>query len=330
VKILVVEYICGGGLCAEPLPSSLAKEGAVMLQTLLKELSRLPGLQISLTLDSRCTELCLPSGCDINIITPNNPLMQQLDDLICASDAVWPIAPESHGVLAEISARVEQAGKILLLSDQETVRLCSNKLATLIRLADSQIPVAATRMLHADNLFQPPCVIKPVDAEGCQDSFFLDNQDALNAILQNLPTDRDFIIQPYYAGKSLSLSALFRAGQAWLLSCNRQIIEIESGRFGLRGCQVNIGSERESCYKSLLQSIAIAMPGLWGYIGIDILESEHDGPLVLEINPRLTTSYAGIGAATGINVAKQIFALLDSEPDLRFSSNLVVDVIIHD
>ncbi|WP_256360467.1 hypothetical protein [Methylomonas koyamae] len=35
---------------------------------------------------------------------------------------------------------------------------------------------------------------------------------------------------------------------------------------------------------------------------------------MLEINPRLTSSYVGIGQATGINVAEQVLRLRQGEP----------------
>ena len=53
-----------------------------------------------------------------------------------------------------------------------------------------------------------------------------------------------------------------------------------------------------------------AIPGLWGYIGIDLVETAR-GPLVVDVNPRLTTSYAGLAAATGCNPARLVLDLLD-------------------
>jgi predicted ATP-grasp superfamily ATP-dependent carboligase len=41
---------------------------------------------------------------------------------------------------------------------------------------------------------------------------------------------------------------------------------------------------------------------LWGYVGVDLVLADA-GPIVLEINPRLTTSYCGLRDALGINPA---------------------------
>ena len=53
----------------------------------------------------------------------------------------------------------------------------------------------------------------------------------------------------------------------------------------------------------------MAIPGLWGYVGVDLMLAK-EGPVVLEINPRLTTSYCGLRRALGINTAAMVLDLL--------------------
>ena len=45
----------------------------------------------------------------------------------------------------------------------------------------------------------------------------------------------------------------------------------------------------------LLDNVLKSIPGLFGYLGIDLLipNSAPESPLIVEINPRLTTSYTG-------------------------------------
>ena len=51
------------------------------------------------------------------------------------------------------------------------------------------------------------------------------------------------------------------------------------------------------------------LPGLAGYVGMDVIVD--DGRVtVLEINPRLTTSYAGLHRAIGRNPAGLVLDLL--------------------
>jgi predicted ATP-grasp superfamily ATP-dependent carboligase len=121
---------------------------------------------------------------------------------------------------------------------------------------------------------------------------------------------------------------LFKQGKAWLICCNRQHIQLNNQQFKLSACQVNYASPYLEYYCELVPRIAESIPSLWGYIGIDLIETHEFGPLVLEINPRLTSSYIGIKAATGINVAAAVLALLDTEPVLAASKNSEVIVNI--
>ena len=48
------------------------------------------------------------------------------------------------------------------------------------------------------------------------------------------------------------------------------------------------------------------VPGLRGYIGVDMVLTENQG-YVIEINPRLTTSYVGLRQVININLAEAIW-----------------------
>jgi predicted ATP-grasp superfamily ATP-dependent carboligase len=124
-----------------------------------------------------------------------------------------------------------------------------------------------------------------------------------------------YVIQPHIQGKKTSLSCLFKQGSAWLLCVNLQQFNIVNQQYHLSKIIVNHPSDL-SVYQDLVDNIAHVLPELWGYVGIDLIETpEHR--LVLEINPRLTTSFAGINAALGINVAENILQLLKGKPTIK-------------
>ena len=58
------------------------------------------------------------------------------------------------------------------------------------------------------------------------------------------------------------------------------------------------------------QQVVQALPGLRGLVGVDYIQTK-DGPVVLEINPRATTSYAGLRAAMVQNTLR---CWLQNEP----------------
>ncbi len=48
-----------------------------------------------------------------------------------------------------------------------------------------------------------------------------------------------------------------------------------------------------------------SVPGLRGWVGVDLVLPDDGPPVVVEINPRLTTSYLGYRRLTGTNLAER-------------------------
>ena len=326
MKLLVFEYICGGGMADQVLPDSLAAEGRLMLQALIDQLKDLAAIQLLIPLDKRCNLVVLPANADIIWIDEQSP-KNYLSDLIAQADAVWPLAPESQGLLAEIAQQVLDQNKQLLLSSPTTVRLCSDKLATYQTLIAHKIACVETQLLEQNSLNQYPIsVLKPIDGLGCEGSIVVDNPQQFQQLKSKLT---HYIVQPYIAGQAVSLSCLFKQGQGWLLTCNQQQIQLKQQQFNLSACMVNVPNPYPEFYQNLIDKIAKALPELWGYIGIDLIETDEQGPLLLEINPRLTTSFVGIYPATGINVAEQVIQLLTNAPQIKPTQQHIVTVDIH-
>ncbi|WP_367154586.1 ATP-grasp domain-containing protein [Methylomonas sp. HYX-M1] len=329
MKILVFEYVCGGGLAGEPIPASMAKEGRMMLQALLNELKQLPGVRIMLPLDQRCTRLSVPAEAEVFEVKDRQSLDCLFPRLIDLADAVWPVAPESDGVLAAVVDAVRAQGKPALVSDARTIRLFTDKYATLRALTALGLPCVPTGRLDqtgGDLTF--PVVIKPIDGVGCAGNRVLGDNAQLMLASACLENPAAYIVQPFVDGEAMSLSCLFGRGKAWLLSCNRQRVRLVEERFELQACRVNVKSPNKQMYTDWIKQMAIAMPGLWGYVGIDLIENRHSGPRILEVNPRLTTSYVGISAATGINVAQQVLNLWWGEVNIEPRVGVSVEVRI--
>ena len=69
--------------------------------------------------------------------------------------------------------------------------------------------------------------------------------------------------------------------------------------------EVNLAPPAGVDFAGLGGAIAAAIPGLAGYVGVDFVLTPA-GPVVLEVNPRLTSSYCGLSRALGRNVAAEI------------------------
>lgn len=304
MNIFVFEMITGGGLVADPLPPGLAREGDGMLRALLADLSRVSGVRVATSRDPR-----LPPLDDVGAITPapGEDAFALYARGIATADAAWPIAPETDGALERLARDTLASGKVLLGSRPDAVRVAASKRATTRALEHAGVPAVPT-FGPSDRL--PPLpgrwVVKPDDGAGCDGVLLVPDWCAASDRLAGDPGC--LVAQPWIEGEALSLSLVCCEGRATLLSCNRQHVRLEDGHPALESITVNAVPDRSGRLADLGRRIAAAIPGLWGYVGVDLVLSER-GPVVLEVNPRLTTSYCGLRSALGINAAALVLDL---------------------
>lgn len=304
MRIWVFEYITGGGLLNESLPVSLAAEGDQMLRALAKDLAAIDMIRVVVTRDERLPAL----GGDVVEVRlgATDSFDHVWRHVLRDVDAVWPIAPETGGLLEHLCSEVLRAGKILLNSPPAGVRLAASKQATLACLASFGIPVVPTYTAQefiADRKGQ--WVVKPDDGAGCEGlRLFKTLGQARQAATHHE------IIQPFLQGQDMSLSLVCDWGSATLLSVNRQRIRRIGNRLKLDSCVIHVNPGDRDKFVRLAADIACAMPSLRGYVGVDLLVSQQ-GIKVLEVNPRLTTSYADLSRRSGFNPARRVVALFN-------------------
>ncbi|MEZ0317818.1 MAG: ATP-grasp domain-containing protein [Methylophilaceae bacterium] len=310
MRIFVCEFITGGGLYREPMTPTLAKEGMLMRNALLSDLSALLDVELTTTYDLRLKAPLY--GCQAIPIQLQDDVWQVWAQCIQQADAVWLIAPETGGLLTRLTALVTQYNKPLLGCSVPAVEITSSKLLTSKALNDAGIATLATYQF-AEWLQRRPealdgWVAKMDNGAGCEDSAYFKDVAALIEWMH--PRKSTHVIQAYQPGQPASISMLCRQGQAWLLSCNLQKITIEQGRFCYAGSVINGMAEYWDAFERIAQQVAQALPGLAGYVGIDLIVGADDSIEVLEINPRLTTSYVGLHSAIKYNPAQLVLELL--------------------
>ncbi|WP_020562572.1 ATP-grasp domain-containing protein [Methylosarcina fibrata] len=329
MKILVFEYITGGGFNRQELPASLAREGRWMLKALLDGLAAMKGLDVTVMLDRRLADSIPLHGFTPVVVDREDDCHDCFDRLIKRFDAVWPVAPEYGGVLSALCRSVERKEVTLLTSPSSAVSVAGDKLSTYRRLLEHRIATVPTRLLEerAFSFYQGENIVKPVDGIGCADSYVIIDKEDRESLSSKIQGKGRYIVQPHVAGDKTSLSCLFRNGEGWLLCANRQKFELIGQQYHLAEIAVNDGRDLTP-FRPLVADVARAFPELWGYAGIDLIETPET-VLVLEINPRLTTSFAGIGRALGINAASLVLRLLDGDPLIRPSRSESVSLILH-
>lgn len=272
-----------------------------MLGALLADLLQLPDVEVTTTRDLRLPALDSP----VQVEPAQGNIWELWSRCIAEADAVWPIAPESGGMLERISTMA--SGRKLLGCTPKAVRLAASKRATALCLENAGVAVVPTWLASEFKTHPGRFVAKPDDGVGCEGSRMFDSTDALLHWMSG--KDGTHVIQPWLTGEAASLSMICRDGRAQLLSCNRQLIDLVDGDIHYRGSLLNGFAHDWSAFEHLAGQVSAAISELAGYVGVDVMVDQ--GRLtVLEINPRLTTSYAGLHQATGLNPAGLVLDLL--------------------
>ncbi len=149
-------------------------------------------------------------------------------------------------------------------------------------------------------------MLKPDDGAGADDAHQVPDSRAAREALARYPGR--WVAQPWLAGDALSLSLLARPAGVELLAVNRQRIEVSAGAVRLRALEVNALPDRDGALARLGAQVVAAIPGLAGYVGVDLLATAA-GPVVVEVNPRLTTSACVLREAVGVNLAALVLGL---------------------
>lgn len=313
------EFITGGGLATEALPESLAKEGALMRDALLKDLAELDQYEITTLHDAR---LAPPTQALRSISVESGEFKEHFIQALNQVDMVWLIAPESKGALLELSelcyeAEKAENGPVFIGSGFDTMLTGTSKTLCYEALHTARIH---TLPVHAgEDLIQEPYyeslqhqhlekwVVKPEDGAGCEGIRVFESLHDLKGWIAQDERYLHYLAQPYQQGVAASFSMLCRNGKAWLLSCNQQHIQVHNSQFKLAGVTVNGMLPYWQRFETIARKIAQMLPDALGYIGVDVIvEPETNKIYVLEINPRLTTSYVGLHDALNTNPAKLI------------------------
>lgn len=310
MRIFALEYATGGGTLERPALAHCRPEGEAMLRRLVADLADIPGVEIEIAADEAAP--AWPERVRCHRVASADRVGPTWDAILSTSDAFWPIAPETDGILAELIARAERGRHKILASPSATVRIAGSKLATAEHLAAHGIPVVPTYPIRAAADLPASAtgwVVKPDDGAGGDGALHLATTEELRR-WHRKSGDGTAVIQPFVPGIPISVSMLAQRGRAWILACNTQVIHRDGKGFSYRGGWVGGAEKMRPALTPIADAIAEALPDLWGYVGIDLIATS-EAPVVLEINPRLTSSYAGLRESTGLNPASLALRLLD-------------------
>jgi len=290
-----------------------------MRDALLRDLAELDQFEINTMHDARLTPSDFAAH---SIVVEPGQFKECFIQAHAQVELVWLIAPESHGTLLELSelcyeAESREKGAVFLGSGFDTMLTGTSKTLCFEALQTANIytlPVYAGEDLmqqsYYDGLLKlniDKWVAKPEDGAGCEGIEIFDSLEDLRNWIAEENRYLHYLAQPYQQGTAASFSMLCRNGKAWLLSCNQQYIVCDGSHFKLTGVAVNGMLAYWQRFETIARKIAKMLPDALGYIGVDVIvDTENNKIYVLEINPRLTTSYVGLHAALNYNPAKLI------------------------
>jgi predicted ATP-grasp superfamily ATP-dependent carboligase len=163
-------------------------------------------------------------------------------------------------------------------------------------------------------------VVKPDDGAGGLDTFLFDHLDDARAEYNaRAAAGRNPVLQEWVEGEPLSLSLICGEHGVELISINQQQIGVAEAALsghtarvvefsGVEIDRIDRHRARGRVLEALAQRVVAALPGLFGFAGIDLVWHPQRGPVVIEVNPRLTAAYAGLSARLGRNLAESLLA----------------------
>jgi len=295
----------------------------MMLEALLADLLSLQKHQISVQVDRRRLPR-LRARPDLQVVDSGSNDDQCFAQMVKESDAAFLIAPETDGRLEAITAAVERCGKLVVGSSAAAVKAAADKMLTYRLLKVRDIPTPTTiRLRPADDLASIgrrlgyPAVVKPIDGVGCHGVFIIRQSSELEqtiAAARRTAPGAALIAQPYIDGVHASVSFLTDGSRSLPLTLNLQEIRGRS-RLRYHGGSAPFDHPLRALAFRRAEEVVQAIPGLKGYVGIDLVLTDHDA-VVIEVNPRLTTSYVGVRQVLRHNPAALILdAVTGTLPD---------------
>ena len=196
--------------------------------------------------------------------------------------AALVVAPERNGILERLSNAMVDAGVCLLGSLPPAVAVATDKWECYRRFAQAGLPtpesvcVAAHDAAAAAEAMGYPVVVKPLDGAGCAGVGLATDEKSLRAVLRQpaLLEPAPLLVQRYVEGEAASVSLLVADGCSLPLSLNRQWVR--SGiPFTYDGGIVALRHPRRCDAYALSQEAVALVPGLQGYVGVDIVLGEE-------------------------------------------------------
>lgn len=277
----------------------LLKEGVSILKALIIDFTKLNQFDLFIFASKEVGEsLVAEKLINFNqwiVPEPSNPFL----NVVNPKDAVLIMAPESDGILAHRIEQLNDMGVENLNCSVEAITLAGDKYQTFLYLNRMDIPTPAT-MLLGDFLKSQqltfPLVLKPRNGAGTADTFYISDIGVLKNMASTILDLDQWIVQELKQGLPASFCFFVHKGQCTPIISSFQNTECLDLQFVYQGGSIPLPLDYEYRALILAQKTLRDFNGLNGWVGVDLIlgpDTKGLKDFVLEINPRLTTSYLG-------------------------------------
>lgn len=312
MRILLTEHFCSGGLAGQPLDTDLLAAGAGMLRAVVEDFHA-AGLEATVLLDERVAFKLPGRVVSVPAQAPERAALA-LEQALATVDAALVIAPEFDDLLPSALERVERAGVVNLGSSSASVRAICDKhlLGRRLAAAGIRVPTGCLGLATLEDMLahHGEVVVKPNHGAGCIDTFVCRTA----ADIALLPHRADWLVQPRMHGLAASVAFILPPGGLPIpLRAGLQAVELadvlasQSGRLDYSGGQMPLEADLERRAIHLGLNALPHLPGLRGYVGIDlVLGATAETDTLIEVNARPTVAYAGLRRLARFNIADLI------------------------
>jgi len=319
-RVFVYEYTCAvpGSPGAEPLRA----EGTAMLEAVLEDFTSVPHVVVSTLCDARDEET-------------------EFRRSARSADCAFVIAPETNGILAQRAAWAVEEHCPLLGPPPEVIEHCADKLALARTWQKAGVLTPDTQQwTGAAPAGRKNVIIKPRDGAGCEATYTTllgpgGNREHAAQASDSLPhllarrahgqSERDdLIVQPRIAGLAASVAFLIGPSCSLPLLPCAQRIEPIGNRLEYRGGSAPLQPVLADRAVRIATQAIDAVPGLFGYVGVDVVLGDDGRDWAIEINPRMTTSYIGLRRLFRGNLMEALLQVVAGRlPELVWSNHRV-------
>lgn len=281
------------------------REATGMVSAVVADFAALEDVEVSILWHSDHTSQPIPAADFVTFVDSlescKAAFLQECHD----ATYVLVVAPEIDGELTHWVELASSTAAEMLGPSPEYVRIASDKWKTFDALRRAEVDTPDTFLCGSepapDWSQSPKWIFKPRNGAGSTHVKCVSAADADRVWKQSTS---DSIVQPFQAGTLVSVAFILGANDLIVFPPNRQLVSEKSLSFV--GSSTELSSEHQSRSVAIAERAVTAIGTAHGFVAVDLILGDSltgNKDYILEINPRLVTSYLLLRSITMPNVA---------------------------